>query len=79
MKRIDLYIKVEVDLPSDENPQKIAEESAGCCARCTRFVKPNCRTWLSMTPTTEPPAETPAQPKSPLAVLRQNESVMPAM
>ncbi len=26
MKRIDLYIKVEVDLPNDENPQKIAEE-----------------------------------------------------
>ncbi len=26
MKCIDLYLKVEVDLPDDENPQKLAEE-----------------------------------------------------
>ena len=26
MKCIDIYIKVEVDLPGDETPQKVAEE-----------------------------------------------------
>ncbi len=26
MKCIDLYLKVEVDLPDDENPQKLADE-----------------------------------------------------
>ena len=26
MKCIDLYLKVEVDLPDDESPQKLAEE-----------------------------------------------------
>jgi len=26
MKRIDIYIKVQVDLPGDENPQKVADE-----------------------------------------------------
>lgn len=26
MKCIDIYLKVEVDLPDDESPQKLAEE-----------------------------------------------------